>query len=64
MAVVLIKDCVLKSGLEVIKNSCLTQLSMKFFLLINVEMPTIVGILTFILSRENSILGFSEPKKS
>ena len=25
-----------------------TQLSMKFFLLINVKMPTIVGILTFI----------------
>ena len=28
--------------------SCLTQLSMQFILLINVEMPTIVGILTFI----------------
>ena len=28
--------------------SCSTQLSMKFFLLINVKMPTIVGILTFI----------------
>ena len=27
---------------------CLTQLSMKFILLINVKMPTIVGILTFI----------------
>ena len=32
---------------KVIKNSCSTQLSMKFFLLINVKMPTIVGILTF-----------------
>ena len=32
---------------EVIKKSCSTQLSMKFFLLINVKMPTIVGILTF-----------------
>ena len=33
---------------EVIKLfSCSTQLSMKFFLLINVKMPTIVGILTF-----------------
>ena len=33
---------------EVIKNFlCSTQLSMKFFLLINVKMPTIVGILTF-----------------
>ena len=28
--------------------SCSTQLSMKFILLINVKMPTIVGILTFI----------------
>ena len=37
-----------KSGPEVIKLfSCSTQLSMKFFLLINVKMPTIVGILTF-----------------
>ena len=32
---------------EVIKTSCSTQLSMKFFLLINVKMPTMVGILTF-----------------
>ena len=29
-------------------------------LLINVKMPTIVGILTF-MSRKNSIIGFSEP---
>ena len=28
--------------------SCITQLSTKFILLINVKMPTIVGILTFI----------------
>ena len=28
--------------------SCSTQLSTKFILLINVKMPTIVGILTFI----------------
>ena len=35
---------------------------MKFFLLINVEMPTIVGILTF-MSRKNSILGLCEPEK-
>ena len=34
---------------------------MKFFLLINVKMPTIVGILTSV-SGENSILGLSEPK--
>ena len=37
-----------KPGPEVIKLfSCSTQLSMNFFLLINVKMPTIVGILTF-----------------
>ena len=36
---------------------------MKFFLLINVKMPTTVGILTF-MSGENSILGLSEPKKN
>ena len=35
-------------GPDVIKNSCSTQLSTKFILLINVKMPTIVGILTFI----------------
>ena len=34
---------------------------MKFFLLINVKMPTIVGILT-LMSRENSILGLSSLK--
>ena len=38
-----------KSGLKVIKLfSCSTELSTKFILLINVKMPTIVGILTFI----------------
>ena len=36
---------------------------MKFFLSINVKMPTIVGILTFVSSK-NSIPGFSEPEKS
>ena len=51
-------------GPKVIKLfSCSTQLSMKFFLLINVNMPTIVGILTF-MSRKNSILGLSESEKS
>ena len=40
-----------------------TQLSMKFFQLINVKMPTIVGILTF-MSGKNSILGLSEPNIS
>ena len=43
--------------------SCSTQLSMKFFLLINVKMPTFVGIVTF-MSWKNSILGLSEPKNS
>ena len=52
------------SGPEVIKLfSCSTQLSVKIFLLINVKMPTIVGILTF-MSGKNSILGLSDPKKS
>ena len=37
------------AGLEVIKLSSIsTQLSMKFIMLINVKIPTIVGILTFI----------------
>ena len=53
-----------KPGPEVIKLFlCSTQLSMKFFLLINVKMPTIVGILTF-LSGKNRILDLSEPAKS
>ena len=36
---------------------------MNFFLLINVKMPTIVGILTC-MSELNSILGLSEPEKA
>ena len=37
--------CTRRPGSEVIKLfSCSTQLSMTFFLLINVEMPTVVGI--------------------
>ena len=54
------------SGPEVIKLfSCSTQLpvSTKFFLLMNVKMPTNVGILTF-MSGKNSILGLSEPEKN
>ena len=56
------------SGPEVIKLfPCSTQLSMKFILLINVKMPTIVGILTFMslinthlrdLKQETSLLVF------
>ena len=53
-----------RSGPEVIKLFlCSIQLSMKFFLLINVKMQTIVGILTF-MSRKNSILSLSESEKS
>ena len=53
----------MRSGPEIIKLfSCSTQLNMKFFLLINVTMPTTVGILTF-MSGKNIILGLSEPKK-
>ena len=43
--------------------SCSTLLSMKIFLLINVKMPTVVGILT-IMSGENCILDLSEHKKA
>ena len=44
-----------KPGPEVMKLfPCSTQLSTKFILLINVKMPTIVGILTF-MSRINTI---------
>ena len=35
---------------------------MEFFQLINVKMPTIVGILTF-MSGKNSIVDLSEPEK-
>ena len=52
------------TGSEVInKNPFSTQLRMKFFLLINVKMPTIVGILTF-MSRKNSILDLAEPENA
>ena len=40
--------------------SCSAQLSMKFSPLINVKMPTIVGILTC-MSGKNNILGSTEP---
>ena len=52
------------SGPEVIKLcSQSTRLSTNFFLLINVKMPTIVGILTLI-SKKTSILGLSELDKT
>ena len=52
-----------RTGPEVIKLfSCSTQVSMKFFLLMNVKITTIVGILTF-MNRKNNILGLSESEK-
>ena len=45
------------------KNFMLNSAGHEFFLLINVKMPTIVGILTF-MSWKNSILGLPEPEKS
>ena len=47
----------------VIENSWSTQLSMKFFLLINIKMPTIVGIITF-MSRKNSNQYISKSENS
>ena len=53
-----------KPGPEVIKLFLhSTQLSMNFFLLINVKMPSVVAILTF-MSGKNNILGLCEPKKA
>ena len=45
------------------KIACSTQLSMNFFLLINVKMPTIVGTLTFCVEEKN-LFGLYEPEKS
>ena len=54
----------LQPGPEVIKLfSCSAQLRLKFILLINVKMPTIVGILTFI-SRINYMLWSPKPEIS
>ena len=42
------ENVVTRTGPEVLNFfPCSTQLSMIFFLLVNVKMPTIVGILTF-----------------
>ena len=50
-------------GPEVIKRfSCSSQLSMKFSLLINMKMPTIVGIFIFI-SRENFIFSYVQQER-
>ena len=51
-------------GPEVIKLfSCSAQLRLKFILLINVKMPTIVGILTY-MSRINYLFLSFEPEFS
>ena len=46
-----------------IKKSYSYHMSMEFIMLINVKMPTIVGILIF-MSRKNYIIGITEPKQS
>ena len=56
-------DFVVSYRPDIKKKLCSTQLSLKFFLLMNVKMPIIVGILTF-MSGKNSILGVSEPIKA
>ena len=59
---VFVKKSRSRPGFEVIKLfSCSNQMSKSFFLLINVKMPTTVGILTF-MSGKNSILDLFEPK--
>ena len=48
------------------KTTCIFMLNStehEIFLLINVKMPTIVGILTFMIGK-NSILCLTEPKKA
>ena len=53
----------MQSGPKVIKLFlCSIQLSMIFFLLINIKMPTIVGILIFI-SRKNFMLSSALEEK-
>ena len=53
----------IQTGPEVIKLFSCSSIEHVFFLLINVQMPTIVGILTF-MNRKNSILGLSESEKA
>ena len=60
----MIMQKLLPPGSKVIKKDfLLNSAGKKIFLLINVKMPTIVGILTFI-SRKNSILSLYEPEKA
>ena len=51
-----------ESGTEVTNISCSNKVSTFFFLLKNVKMPTIVGILTF-MSKKNYFIGVSGSEK-
>ena len=51
-----------RAGLEAIKKFMLTSSEHEIFLLINITMPPIGGILTF-MSRKNNILSLAEPEK-
>ena len=51
-----------KPGPDVIKKNMLNSAELKLILLINVKMPTTVGILTF-MNRKSSILGLYELEK-
>ena len=52
----------LSPGFEIIVFSCSIQMGVKFILLINVKMQTIVGILTFISRINTSSESFTESK--
>ena len=57
-------ECFNQSGPEVIKLFFMLNLEEhEIFPLLNVKMPTVVGISTF-MGRKNSILGLAEPEKS
>ena len=53
----------MRPGSEVIKKIMLNSTEHGIFLLVNVKMPTTVGILIF-MGRKNSILGLSQPEKN
>ena len=77
MKVISVRTSYVKCALEVIKKSwvipglkliklfsCSTQMSMKVILLINVKMPTVVGILTFMSGMNTASEGFKSRKIS
>ena len=58
-----LKGRLVKPDLEVIKLfSCSAQLSMKFSLLINMKMPTVVGIF-ILISRKNFMLSYVKQER-